>query len=64
MRSGIVLISHDRRLLARISRTTIWLDRGITRILKRASLRSSPGATRCWSRRVVSMLLGGTQVRT
>jgi ATP-binding cassette subfamily F protein uup len=26
-----VLISHDRRLLERISRTTIWLDRGITR---------------------------------
>ena len=33
MRSGIVLVSHDRRLLERISRTTIWLDRGITRIL-------------------------------
>src|SRR6266513_5170190 len=33
MRSGIVLISHDRRLLERISRTTIWLDRGMTRIL-------------------------------
>jgi ABC transport system ATP-binding/permease protein len=33
MRSGIVLISHDRRLLERISRTTIWLDRGVTRIL-------------------------------
>ena len=33
MRSGIVLISHDRRLLERISRTTIWLDRGITRTL-------------------------------
>jgi ATP-binding cassette subfamily F protein uup len=33
MRSGIVLISHDRRLLERISRSTIWLDRGITRIL-------------------------------
>jgi ATP-binding cassette subfamily F protein uup len=31
MRSGIVLISHDRRLLERISRATIWLDRGITR---------------------------------
>src|SRR6266404_2305650 len=35
MRSGIVLISHDRRLLERISRTTIWLDRGITRTLDR-----------------------------
>src|SRR5438067_2290527 len=33
MRSGIVLISHDRRLLERISRTTIWLDRGASRIL-------------------------------
>ncbi len=33
MRSGIVLVSHDRRLLERISRTTIWLDRGITRSL-------------------------------
>src|SRR6267143_1807809 len=33
MRAGIVLISHDRRLLERISRTTVWLYRGITRIL-------------------------------
>ncbi len=33
MRSGIVLISHDRRLLERLSRTTVWLDRGITRTL-------------------------------
>src|SRR5229473_424483 len=33
MRSGIVLVSHDRRLLERISRTTIWLDRGVTRTL-------------------------------
>src|SRR6266850_3113628 len=33
MRSGAVLVSHDRRLLERISRTTIWLDRGVTRIL-------------------------------
>jgi ABC transport system ATP-binding/permease protein len=33
MRSGIMLISHDRRLLERISRTTIWLDYGITRTL-------------------------------
>ena len=33
MRCGIVLISHDRRLLERISRTTIWLDHGITRTL-------------------------------
>jgi ABC transport system ATP-binding/permease protein len=33
MRSGIVLISHDRRLLERVSRATVWLDRGITRAL-------------------------------
>ena len=33
MRSGLVLISHDRRLLERISRFTVWLDRGITRTL-------------------------------
>ena len=33
LRSGIVLISHDRRLLERLSRTTVWLDRGITRTL-------------------------------
>jgi ABC transport system ATP-binding/permease protein len=33
MRCGIVLISHDRRLLERFSRTTVWLDRGITRRL-------------------------------
>src|SRR6202167_6250025 len=33
LRSGIVLISHDRRLLERLSRITVWLDRGITRQL-------------------------------
>ncbi|HEX3860568.1 MAG TPA: ATP-binding cassette domain-containing protein [Stellaceae bacterium] len=33
MRSGIVLISHDRRLLDSLSRGTVWLDRGITRTL-------------------------------
>src|SRR5437762_537512 len=33
MRSGIVLISHDRWLLERFSRSTVWLDRGITRML-------------------------------
>ncbi len=35
LRSGIVVISHDRRLLERLSRATIWLDRGITRTLER-----------------------------
>jgi ABC transport system ATP-binding/permease protein len=33
MRSGIVVVSHDRRLLERLSRTTVWLDRGVTRTL-------------------------------
>jgi ABC transport system ATP-binding/permease protein len=35
LRSGIVLISHDRRLLERVSRATVWLDRGVTRTLDR-----------------------------
>ena len=30
LRSGIILISHDRRLLERVSSATLWLDRGIT----------------------------------
>ncbi len=33
LRSALVLISHDRRLLERLSRTTVWLDRGTTRVL-------------------------------
>ncbi|HVY14675.1 MAG TPA: ABC-F family ATP-binding cassette domain-containing protein [Rhodopila sp.] len=33
MRSALVLISHDRRMLERMSRTTVWLDRGMTRVL-------------------------------
>jgi ABC-type nitrate/sulfonate/bicarbonate transport system ATPase subunit len=34
LRSGVVLISHDRRLLERFSLRTVWLDRGITRVLE------------------------------
>jgi ATP-binding cassette subfamily F protein uup len=34
MRSALVLISHDRRFLANLSRVTIWLDRGQTRRLE------------------------------
>jgi ATP-binding cassette subfamily F protein uup len=34
MSSALVLISHDRRFLARLSRTTLWLDRGRTRRLE------------------------------
>ena len=33
MGCGIVLISHDRRLLEQFTRRTVWLDRGITRTL-------------------------------
>jgi ATP-binding cassette subfamily F protein uup len=34
MRSAIVLISHDRRFLQAMTRTTVWLDRGRTRRLE------------------------------
>ena len=33
LRSAIVLISHDRRFLAGLTRATLWLDRGTTRRL-------------------------------
>jgi ATP-binding cassette subfamily F protein uup len=32
-RGAVVLISHDRRFLGRLTRATIWLDRGFTRRL-------------------------------
>ncbi len=32
-RAAIVLISHDRRFLENLSKTTVWIDRGITRNL-------------------------------
>lgn len=35
MKSALVLISHDRRFLENLSRTTVWLDRGVTRTLDR-----------------------------
>jgi ABC transport system ATP-binding/permease protein len=31
--SALVVISHDRRFLERVSRATVWLDRGVTRRL-------------------------------
>ncbi|MBB5751740.1 ABC-F family ATP-binding cassette domain-containing protein [Prosthecomicrobium pneumaticum] len=34
-RSALVLISHDRRFLERLSKATVWLDRGRTRRLDR-----------------------------
>jgi ATP-binding cassette subfamily F protein uup len=35
LRSALVLISHDRRLLESLSRSIVWLDRGISRRLDR-----------------------------
>ena len=35
MRSGLVLISHDRRLLERVARSVVWLDDGRTRRMDR-----------------------------
>ncbi len=34
-KSALVLISHDRRLLSNLSRSTVWLDRGQSRRLDR-----------------------------
>jgi ABC transport system ATP-binding/permease protein len=34
-RTALVIISHDRRFLATLSRSTIWLDRGQTRRIER-----------------------------
>ncbi|WP_099867364.1 ABC-F family ATP-binding cassette domain-containing protein [Pararhizobium haloflavum] len=34
-RSALITISHDRRFLERVSRATVWLDRGTTRRLDR-----------------------------
>lgn len=33
MRAAMILISHDRRFLESLSRKTIWMDRGETRVL-------------------------------
>ena len=34
-RAALVIISHDRRFLANLSRSTVWLDRGQTRRIER-----------------------------
>jgi ATP-binding cassette subfamily F protein uup len=34
-RAALVIISHDRRFLSTLSRTTVWLDRGETRRIER-----------------------------
>jgi ATP-binding cassette subfamily F protein uup len=43
LRSALVLISHDRRFLTNLSRTTVWIDRGVTR-----SLGKGFGAFEAW----------------
>jgi ATP-binding cassette subfamily F protein uup len=35
LRSALVIVSHDRRFLADLTRATVWLDRGTTRRLDR-----------------------------
>ncbi|MBJ6989082.1 MULTISPECIES: ATP-binding cassette domain-containing protein [unclassified Devosia] len=35
MRSALVLISHDRRFLSDLTRSTVWLDRGLTRRIEK-----------------------------
>ncbi|WP_455476917.1 ABC-F family ATP-binding cassette domain-containing protein [Bartonella sp. B41] len=35
LRSAIVVISHDRRFLENVSRSTVWLDRGIAKRLEK-----------------------------
>lgn len=37
--SAVILISHDRRFLERVSRATVWLDRGQTRRLDKGFAR-------------------------
>jgi len=35
LRSALVMVSHDRRFLDALARSTVWLDRGITRRIDR-----------------------------
>src|SRR5215217_8061416 len=35
MRSAMVIISHDRRFLTDLTRSTVWLDRGLTRRIEK-----------------------------
>ncbi|MFD0916455.1 ABC-F family ATP-binding cassette domain-containing protein [Pseudahrensia aquimaris] len=35
-RSALVMISHDRRFLENLSRQTLWVDRGVTRLLAKS----------------------------
>jgi ATPase subunit of ABC transporter with duplicated ATPase domains len=55
MRSGIVLINHDRRLLrAHLAHHNLARPRPSPGASTRALRRSNRGATRCWSRRRAS----------
>ncbi|MEM7464249.1 MAG: ABC-F family ATP-binding cassette domain-containing protein [Pseudomonadota bacterium] len=36
MKSALVLISHDRRFLSNLSKKTVWIDRGKTRLLDKS----------------------------
>jgi len=33
MSSALLLISHDRRFLEKLSRKTVWVDRGVTHMM-------------------------------
>ncbi len=35
LKSAVLMISHDRRFLENLSRSTVWLDRGLTRSINR-----------------------------
>ncbi|MGQ0671598.1 MAG: ABC-F family ATP-binding cassette domain-containing protein [Hyphomicrobium sp.] len=35
MKSAVVLVSHDRRFLERLSRATVWIDRGVARRIEK-----------------------------
>jgi ATP-binding cassette subfamily F protein uup len=49
MRCALVLISHDRRFLTKLSRATVWLDRGKTRRLEEGF-----GAFEAWRDQVLA----------
>ncbi len=42
-RSALVLISHDRRFLEKVSTAVVWLDRGLSRVWIAALPISKPG---------------------
>ena len=53
-RTALVIISHDRRFLSTLSRSTVWLDRGARAASNAASPISRNGATCCWRRKSAS----------